>query len=120
MYQTFDHSVAGSTSEHVPALRAWLVQADVNAVLIPRSDEHQSEYVPAGAERLHWLTGFSGSAGMAVVARRRAALFVDGRYTVQAANQVDTSVFEIVQIPKGSLTEWLPTALPEGGTVGFD
>ncbi len=66
----------------------------IDGFVIPRADEHQNEYVPANAERLAWLTGFTGSAGLAIVLADRAAIFVDGRYTLQVRDQVDTKVFE--------------------------
>ena len=97
-----------------------MAKAGLDAVLVPRADEHQGEYVPRCAERLKWLTGFSGSAGLAVVGRTAAALFVDGRYVVQAPAQVDTRTFEVLQVPQAKLEEWLGTHLKAGGVVGFD
>jgi Xaa-Pro aminopeptidase len=76
--------------------------------------------VPPSAERLAWLTGFTGSAGLAVVARTAAALFTDGRYTIQARAQVDTRLFEILEIPEARLSQWLQRKLASGGVVGFD
>ena len=87
---------------------------------MPRADEHQSEYVPPSAERLRWLTGFTGSAGMAVVGRRGAALLVDGRYTVQARQQVDTRAFEILPSPETTAADWLKQHLAKGARVGYD
>src|SRR5580704_11474188 len=84
---------AKESRERVAALRAELKQRGVDGFVIPRADEHQNEYVPASAERLLWLTGFSGSAGLAVVLMDRAAIFVDGRYTLQAPEQVDAKIF---------------------------
>ena len=107
-------------AEHTRALQALLVELGLEAFVVPRADEHMGEYVPASAERLMWLTGFTGSAGMAVVGRRFAALFVDGRYTLQAATQVDAKLFEIVQVPEASPGEWLAGKLREGAVVGFD
>ena len=101
-------------------MRALMAQAGIDALLVPRADEHQGEYVPAAAERLKWLTGFTGSAGLAVIARRTAALFVDGRYTVQARAEVDTELFELPELPRGRLAEWIAAKLGKGGTVGFD
>ena len=97
-----------------------MAKAGLDAVLVPRADEHQGEYVPPCAERLKWLTGFSGSAGLAVVGRAAAALFVDGRYVVQAPAQVDTRTFEVLQIPRAKLEDWLGRHLKAGGVVGFD
>jgi len=121
MFQAFeapaDPSIgAGRTRQ----LRALLSELKIDAFLVPRADEHQGEYVPKSAERLGWLTGFTGSAGSAVVARKHAALFVDGRYTVQSRAQVDTSVFEILQLPQHTPGDWLIAKLGTGATVGFD
>ena len=81
-------------------LRAWMTKSKIDAVLVPRADEHQGEYVPACAERLQWLTGFTGSAGIAIAGRKSAALFIDGRYTVQAKAETDTSAFEVSLLPR--------------------
>ena len=90
MFQTFQSSSDPShVAERVTALRALFKSLKVDAVLVPRADEHQGEYVPAAAERLKWLTGFTGSAGLALVAKKQAALFIDGRYTVQARSETD-------------------------------
>ncbi|MBA4172726.1 MAG: X-Pro aminopeptidase, partial [Hyphomicrobium sp.] len=96
-----------------------LAKLKLDAYIVPRADEHQGEYVPPSAERLAWLTGFTGSAGNAVIGLERAALFVDGRYRVQSRAQVDTRVIEIVELP-GNLTEWMRGALAAGSVVGFD
>jgi Xaa-Pro aminopeptidase len=121
MLQTF--SVPSTTNaglQRVGWLRQLMARLKLDAVLVPRADEHQGEYVPPSAERLSWLTGFSGSAGVAVIALRRAALFVDGRYTVQAQSEVDTGIFEILQVPKQKLADWLLRHLSSGSVVGFD
>ncbi len=89
MFQSFEAPTElESSMDRINRLRSLLPELRVDAVLVPRADEHQGEYVPASAERLKWLTGFSGSAGIAVITRRAGALFVDGRYTVQARSQV--------------------------------
>jgi Xaa-Pro aminopeptidase len=121
MFQTF-HSLSSPelVADHVKALRVVMAKAKVDAVLVPRADEHQGEYVPPSAERLLWLTGFSGSAGLAVVLKKSAILFVDGRYPVQAKAETDTSVFDISLLPRPRLGEWLATALNKGQVVGFD
>jgi Xaa-Pro aminopeptidase len=121
MFQTFEtssHAVA--TSERVKDLRRLMAQAGVDAYLVPRADEHQGEYVPACAERLKWLTGFSGSAGLAIVTKKLAAVFVDGRYTVQARAEVDSGVAEVSSLPRHRIAEWLIDHLSRGQTVGFD
>ena len=81
--------------ERLARLRKELDEQGFDGFIVPRSDEHQGEYVPPRGQRLAWLTGFTGSAGLAIVLRDRAALFVDGRYTLQAAAQVDTGLYEI-------------------------
>src|SRR5450755_489850 len=94
-FQTFDEqSDASQCVPRLAALRAELAARKVDGFLVPRADEHQGEYVPKHAERLAWLTGFTGSAGVAAVLMERAAVFVDGRYTLQVRNQTDTSLFE--------------------------
>ena len=121
MFQTFQSQ---SGPEHVAgrvkALRALMAESKLDAVLVPRADSHQGEYVPPSAERLQWLTGFSGSAGIAVVTKKAAVLFTDGRYTVQAGAETDTGVFEISMLPRAKLFEWLLSALGKGQTIGFD
>ena len=102
------------------ALQKHLEQLGVDAVLVPRADEHMGEYVPPSAERLMWLTGFSGSAGLAIVGPKIAALFIDGRYTLQAATQVDGRLFEIVNIGETTPADWLAGNLKRGAVVGFD
>jgi Xaa-Pro aminopeptidase len=109
MFQTYEAPEARqSGAERVEALRREMAKAGIDAVLVPRADEHQGEYVPPAAERLKWLTGFSGSAGLAVVGRAAAALLVDGRYVVQAPAQVDTRTFEVLQVPQAKLEECTP------------
>jgi Xaa-Pro aminopeptidase len=121
MFQSFEtFAEPARAPERVKRVRALMAQAGIDALLVPRADEHQGEYVPAAAERLKWLTGFTGSAGLAVIARRTAALFVDGRYTVQARAEVDSELLELPELPRGRLAEWLAAKLGKGGTVGFD
>jgi Xaa-Pro aminopeptidase len=121
MLQTFDDP-AGSSNDNagLARLRAALAQRGLDAFLVPRADEHQGEYVPPSAERLRWLTGFTGSAGTAVVGVKKAALFVDGRYTLQAPAQVDPKAFAIAQVPEASVDTWLLQNLGAGAVVGFD
>jgi Xaa-Pro aminopeptidase len=102
------------------ALRAELAARGLDAVLVPRADAHQGEYVAPCDERLAWLTGFTGSAGMCVATHARAALFVDGRYRLQAHAQVDAAAFEAVPWPETQVGDWLKAALPAGGRVAFD
>ncbi|MDX2202071.1 MAG: aminopeptidase P family protein [Hyphomicrobiaceae bacterium] len=121
MFQSYDAPrTTGGNREGLARLRARMAAAKVDAFLVPRADEHQGEYVPPCAERLAWLTGFTGSAGLAVVARTEAAIFVDGRYIVQAPQQVDTSAFEVRLIHGARLEDWLGDKLKAGAVVGFD
>ena len=84
-----------SRAERLRLLRERLAADGLAGFIVPRADEHQGEYVPLCGQRLAWLTGFTGSAGMTVVLKDSAAVFVDGRYTLQAADQVDTKAYEI-------------------------
>ncbi len=83
-----------TTEQKLEALRGWLKQQSLDAIIIPHEDEFLGEYIPEHNERLHWLTGFTGSAGTAVVTQDKAAIFVDGRYTVQVTKQVPNELFE--------------------------
>src|SRR6185503_16010173 len=108
MFQTFVETTDSSKSaERIAALRARLKELGLNGFIVPRADEHQGEYVPKSSERLGWLTGFSGSAGTAIVLTDRAVIFVDGRYTLQVRNQVDLAVFEPVAVMETSVADWL-------------
>ncbi|MBV7265337.1 aminopeptidase P family protein [Erythrobacter ani] len=102
------------------ALREELKRRDVDGFIIPISDEHMSEYVGDYAQRLHWLTGFGGSAGFAAVTRNHAAIFVDGRYTVQVRDQVDESLFQYRSIPGDSLGAWLIENTGNGAKIAYD
>ena len=104
----------------VAALRALLAQDGLQGFVVPRADEHQGEYVPPHAERLAWLTGFTGSAGMAIVLAQKAAIFVDGRYTLQVGDQIDPSVFEVRHITDEPAAAWLRGSLSGGGRLGYD
>src|SRR6266478_5919695 len=101
-------------------LRRELAAHRLDGFIVPRADEHQGEYVPPRGQRLAWLTGFTGSAGLAVVLRDRAALFVDGRYTLQAAAQVDIGLVEIHHLIEEPPPRWIGTALAKGGVLGYD
>ena len=102
------------------ALRSAMAAAGVDVWLVPRTDPYLNEYTPLGDERLWWLCGFSGSTGMAVVMQDQAALFVDSRYTLQAAQQVDSNSYQIIN--SGNLTprDWLKPTLASGAVIGFD
>jgi Xaa-Pro aminopeptidase len=102
------------------ALRAELERRGLSGFMVPRADEHQGEYVPRRSQRLGWLTGFRGSAGLAIVLIDRAAIFIDGRYTLAVRSQVDTDAFVPHQIPEESPEAWIAANLPKGGRLGFD
>ena len=107
-------------SERLSGLRRELASGGLDGFIVPRADEHQGEYVPPRGQRLAWLTGFTGSAGLAIILRDRAALFVDGRYTLQAAAQTDTGLFEIHHLVEEPSAQWLAAALKEGEVLGYD
>src|SRR6266851_1810897 len=120
-FQTFDEqSDASQCAPRLAALRAELAARDLDGFLVPRSDEHQGEYVPKRAERLAWLTGFTGSAGMAAVLTREAAVFVDGRYTLQAGKQVDRKAWHVEPLVDPPPEQWLSRHLVAGDRLGFD
>jgi len=102
------------------ALRQELARRGLDGFVIPISDEHLSEYVGAYAQRLAWLTGFGGSAGTVAVLKHKAAIFVDGRYTLQVREQVDGRLYEYKSVPRDSLAEWLAENAGEGTRIGFD
>jgi Xaa-Pro aminopeptidase len=102
------------------ALRKELERQGLDGFVIPISDEHLSEYVGAYAQRLAWLTGFGGSAGTAAVLKDKAAMFVDGRYTLQVRDQVDGRLYEYKSVPQHSLGAWLAANVAQGARVGFD
>jgi Xaa-Pro aminopeptidase len=104
----------------VSHLRAGLAKQGLAGFIVPRADEHQNEYVPANAERLRWLTGFAGSAGIAVVLKDSAALFIDGRYTEQVKNEADPSVFEFLNVTEDPPNEWIARHLKAGDKLGYD
>lgn len=121
MFQSFDEITSpGATPERVQALRRELKARKLDGFLVPHSDEHQDEFLPPSAERLRWLTGFSGSAGTAIVLKDAAVLLVDGRYSLQARTQADTSLFEVLQVPEAKASKWLVSKLTKGATVGYD
>jgi Xaa-Pro aminopeptidase len=104
----------------VSMLRAELARRGLAGFLVPRTDEYQNEFIPPAAERLEWLSGFTGSAGVAAVLVDKAAIFVDGRYTLQVRNQVDTAVFEPRHVSEQPLADWLAEHLPKESRLGFD
>lgn len=121
MFQQFENaSDPAQGAGRVAALRRRLAEPGIDGFLVPRADEHQGEYVAARSERLAWLTGFTGSAGAAIVLRDRAVLFVDGRYTLQARHQVDPAVFTIESLVETPPAEWLGAHAAKGSAIGFD
>jgi Xaa-Pro aminopeptidase len=121
MFQSFEVSTNPAVvADRVAALREVLEARELDGFLVPRTDAFQGEFVAPHDERLAWLTGFTGSAGLAVVLADRAALLVDGRYTLQAAQQTDTQVFEIVPVHEVSAARWLEQALGSDAVVGYD
>jgi len=101
-------------------LRKELGRRGLDGFVIPISDEHMSEYVGSYAQRLKWLTGFGGSAGSAAVLKDAAAMFTDGRYTVQVREQVEERLFEYRGVPKDNPANWLADNVGEGATIGYD
>lgn len=121
MFQSFDvTSTPQFGRERVNALREQLKALDVDGFLVPRADEFQGEYVPACAERLSWLTGFTGSAGIALVTQKQAIVFVDGRYVTQLAEQVDGSVFTGGDLVGEPPHLWLEHNAPKDFRLGID
>jgi Xaa-Pro aminopeptidase len=121
MFQTFDVTARPDQGPpRLAALRERLVDARLDGFIVPRADAHQGEYVAARDARLAWLTGFTGSAGFAVVLRKIAGVFIDGRYRTQVKAQVDLAHFTPVPWPDVSLAAWLREQMPDGGRVGFD
>ncbi|MEL7679618.1 aminopeptidase P family protein [Citromicrobium bathyomarinum] len=102
------------------ALREELKRRGLDGFVVPIADAHMSEYVGEDAQRLRWLTGFGGSAGSAAVLLDKAAIFVDGRYTVQVRDQVEERLFEYRGVPKDNPANWLATNVSEGAQVGYD
>ena len=106
--------------DRVGALRERLHQQGLDGFIIPHADEYQNEYIPPCAERLAWLTGFTGSAGTAVVFQDEAAIFVDGRYVIQVHHQVNPTLFVPHHVAEWPVHEWLSSVLKPGQKLGFD
>jgi len=121
LFQSFDVTADPARGvERLRALRAELERRGLEGFIIPRADEHQNEYVPPCAERLAWLTGFGGSAGVAIVLRTKAAIFVDGRYTLQARDEVDVKAFEPINIADKTPEAWLEAETRPAWRIGYD
>lgn len=120
-FQTFEEPEAGvALTARLAALREELARRKLTGFVIPRADQQQNEYVPPSEERLAWLTGFTGSAGLAVVLPQDAAIFVDGRYTLQAAKQVDAKAWTVESLIDPPPESWVATHLKAGDRLGFD
>lgn len=107
-------------ADRLGALREQLKRQSLDGFVVPLTDEHLSEYVGAYAQRLAWLTGFEGSAGTAVVLPAEAAIFTDGRYTIQVREQVSADHWSFVGVPATSVSGWLAEHAPDGGRIGYD
>jgi len=120
-YQIFsDNPDPTVGAPRVALLREALGRHGLDGFVVPRSDEHQGEYVPPHAERLKWLTGFGGSAGMAIVLKDRAAIFIDGRYTLQVRDPVDMPIFDARHPVEEPAPRWIEENLTHGARLGFD
>ena len=109
-----------SYADRLKVLREQLKAEKLDGFVVPLTDEHMSEYVGSYAQRLAWLTGFEGSAGSAVVLPEQAAIFVDGRYTLQVRQQVSADQWSYQSVPETSTTQWLEEHAPEGARIGYD
>jgi Xaa-Pro aminopeptidase len=121
LFQTFEEPETGvALTARLSAFRDELARRNLTGFVVPRADQQQNEYVPPSEERLAWLTGFTGSAGQAIVLMQAAAVFVDGRYTLQAAKQVDTKAWSIEPLADPPPEDWLAKHLAAGDRLGFD
>ena len=121
MRQTFDETTTPAFGrEHAPLIRAAMAAQGLDGFVIPHEDEHQNEYLPAANDRLAWATGFTGSAGTAVLLKDKAAIFVDGRYALQVRDQVDTDLFEVRDLVEGGVPAYLQSEARSGWTIGYD
>jgi len=108
------------TQTRLTAVRTALDGLGLDGFIVPRSDEHQGEYVAPCSERLAWLTGFTGSAGLAIVLTETAAVFVDGRYTLQAEAEVAPGLFQQCPLAEATISAWIAQSLPKGAALGYD
>ena len=121
IFQSFDEKSDKKTvAPRLAALRAAMAKAGLDAFLVPRADAHRGESVPASEARLAWVTGFTGSAGLAVVGAKKAGLFVDSRYTLQAPAQTDTRKVRVHEWLLGGISPDVANYVPKGGTIGYD
>lgn len=121
MFQSFETVADPSQGvERVARLRAELKRRELDGFLVPRADEHQGEYVARRSERLQWLTGFTGSAGIALIMSDRAVIWVDGRYTLQVRDQTDLSLFSVESLVDNPPSKWVADNIARGRRIGFD
>jgi Xaa-Pro aminopeptidase len=120
MNHSSPHLRFAAQAQRLAALRVAMSAASIDAYIIPHADEHQGEYVAPYAERLQWLTSFTGSAGMAVVMKEKAAIFCDGRYTIQVRDQVDGMLYAYRHLVDEPAHDWLAENLLPGMKVGYD
>ncbi len=119
-FQSFeDRSERAASAPRLAALRAELKRRGLDGLIVPRADRFQNEYVPPCAEQLAWLTGFTGSAGVAIVLAERAVIFVDGRYMVQVREEVDASLFAVAHLVEHPPPQWIEENLPAGANLGY-
>ena len=120
-FQNFvDEAGSLDCAERLSSLRGWLKTHKLDGFLIPRADAHQNEYVPKCAERLAWLTGFTGSAGFAIILPKQAAIFVDGRYVIQVRQEIDARLFAPLDIADVSPANWLARHVRSGARIAYD
>ena len=112
--------MSNTITARLSAIRTEMAKSNLDAFIIPRADEYLGEYVPAHNERMLWSSGFTGSAGMIIVLKDSAAIFVDGRYTVQVRQQVDAELFEYLSLHDNPQAQWLTEKLSANANVGFD
>jgi Xaa-Pro aminopeptidase len=121
LFQTFEEPETGvALTARLSAFRDELTKRNLSGFVVPRADQQQNEYVPPSEERLAWLTGFTGSAGLAIVLSGEAAVFVDGRYTLQAGKQVDAKAWRVEPLADPPPETWLAQHLTSGDRLGFD
>ncbi len=121
VFQSFDTKTSPATvGKRLRALRAAIAEAGLDGFLVPRADAHRGESVPQSEARLAYVTSFTGSAGMAVVGPRKAGLFVDSRYTLQAPLQTDTRLVTVLETAQGGVDARIADFIPKGGRLGFD
>src|SRR5690606_38059409 len=121
VFQNFEaRTNSKDVAPRVAALRKELAAAGLDGFLIPRADAHRGESVPPGEARLAYVTSFTGSAGIAIVGAKKAALFVDSRYTLQAPAETDPRLVTVIETAQAALSERIGEFVPKGGRIGYD